>query len=111
MFASAKVWSPLPSQLPPRTKSNCCFLVIRRQEFLSIRHLRRSHGAPEPLQFRIQMRILSSLLVRQPTELLPMCSARRAVRTAPIGRLAFRGKSLVGGLVADIEELGLLVGS
>ena len=32
-------------------------------------------------------------------------------RTTPIGRLAFPRKSLVGGLIADIEELGLLLGS
>jgi hypothetical protein len=56
MFASAKVCFPLPSRWQPRARSNNFSWIIRPQESRSIRHLRRSHGAPEPLSSRIRMR-------------------------------------------------------
>ena len=56
IFVSAKVCFPLPSRLLPRERSKNFSWIIRLQESRSIRHLRRSHGAPEPLSSRIRMR-------------------------------------------------------
>src|SRR6266849_1432343 len=55
--------------------------------------LKKEHGVPEPLLSRIQMRISSSLLARQPTELLQLRNAEIRTQTITTDKSACRKRS------------------